>query len=157
MASSNYDRMINDPHGNFIFELVIDQITIGQFQEVGGIKNSTEVFEIQEGGVNGRVHKLAGQSRWENITLRWGSSRDTSIIEWREEFLHDQFSGRRNGSIIMRDHDMREVRRYNFKAGWPVAYEGPALNASGSDLAVEMVEIAHHGITVEVTDPSTGS
>jgi phage tail-like protein len=154
--SEKYERGIADPHGNFIFELVIDNIAIGQFQEVSGIKNSTEIFEIQEGGVNGRVHKLPAQTRWENITLRWGSTFDTSMIQWREEFLHDSFAGRRNGSIIMRDHDMKEVRRYNFKAGWPVAYEGPNLNAQSAELAVEMLEIAHHGITIEIVDTGAG-
>lgn len=154
--ASNYQRGVTDPHGNYIFELVIDGIAVGQFLEVSGIKNTTEVFEIQEGGVNGRVHKLPGQTRWENITLRWGSTFETSLIEWREQVLHDGFGGenfRRNGSIIMRDNDMQEVRRYNFKAGWPVAYEGPSLNAAGAELAIEMIEIAHHGITVEIITP----
>jgi phage tail-like protein len=96
------------------------------------------------------VHKLPGQSKWENIQLRYGVTSDTSLLGWRNEILQDQFndSNFRNGSIVLKNNKMETVRRYNFKAAWPVAWEGPSLSASGSELAVEMLEIAHHGIAV---------
>ncbi len=151
MASSYEGRTIADPDGNFIFELSIDGITVAQFMEASGLKSTTEVFEIQEGGINGRTHKLAGQTRWENIILRHGTVADTSLIEWREEVLNDEFAGRRKGSIIMRNLSMQEIRRYDFHGAWPVSYEAPALNAQGAEIAVEVLELAHHGISVVVT------
>ena len=140
----------NDAEGNYVFALEIDGVEIAHFMECSGMKSTTEVFEIQEGGVNDRVHKLPGQSRWENIQLRYGVTSDTSLLGWRNEILQDQFSSDnfRNGSIIMKNNAMETVRKYNFKSAWPVAWEGPSLSASGSELAVEMLEIAHHGIEI---------
>lgn len=145
-APSNLD----DPEGNYVFALEIDGVEIAHFMECSGLKTTTEVFEIQEGGMNDRVHKVPGQSKWENITLRYGVTSDTSLLGWRNEILQDQFQegGRRNGSIIIKNNQMQVVRRYNFKAAWPVSWEGPSLSASGSELAVEMLEIAHHGIEI---------
>ena len=116
--------------------------------ECNGIKTTTQVFEIEEGGVNHRVHKVPGQSRWENLVLRYGVTSDTSLLQWRNEILEDGFAKRRNGAVIVKNLAMEEVRRYSFVNAWPVAYEGPNFVAYGAELAVEMIELAHHGITV---------
>ncbi|MCB9764006.1 MAG: phage tail protein [Alphaproteobacteria bacterium] len=139
---------IIEPEGNFIFELEIDGISVAQFMECSGIKTSTQIFELEEGGVNHRVHKLPGQSRWENLVLRYGVTPDTSLLAWRNEVLEDGFDKRRNGAIIVKNLAMEEVRRYSFVNAWPVAYEGPSFASSGAELAIEMIELAHHGITV---------
>ncbi|MCB9793729.1 MAG: phage tail protein [Alphaproteobacteria bacterium] len=145
---SGPEAAILDPEGNFYFALEIDGVEIAQFTECSGIKSSTEVFEIEEGGVNHRVHKLPGQSRWENITLRYGVTNDTSLLGWRNEVLNDGFKDRRSGAIIVKANNGEEVRRYSFINAWPVAWEGPSFSASGAELAVEMMEIAHEGVTV---------
>ena len=62
---------VADPEGNYIFALEIDGIEIAQFLECSGLKSSTDIFELQEGGMNGRVHKLPGQTRWDNLVLRY--------------------------------------------------------------------------------------
>jgi phage tail-like protein len=143
-------REFLEPQGAFLFVLEVDKRWVAHFNECSGIKNSTEVVEIQEGGLNQRVHKLPGQSRWENIVLKYGMSSDTYMIEWRNEILNDQFSARRNASIIVLDNDLSELRRFNITNAWPVSYEGPSLAAAGSELAIETVEIAHEGVEVEL-------
>ena len=147
-ATGETSPRVADPEGNFIFTLEIDGIEVAQFKECSGLKTSTQVFELEEGGMNHRVHKLPGQTRWENITLRYGVTSDTSLLEWRNEILQDEFSLRRNGAVVLKTLQMQEVRRYNFVQAWPVSWEGPAFDASSADLAVEMIEIAHHGISI---------
>lgn len=147
-ASGELNPRVADPEGNFIFTLEIDGIEVAQFKECSGLKSSTQVFELEEGGMNHRVHKLPGQSRWDNITLRYGVTSDTSLLEWRNEILQDEFGLRRNGSVVLKTLQLEEVRRYNFVQAWPVAWEGPAFDASSADLAVEMIEIAHHGVSI---------
>ncbi len=147
-ASGEMNPRVADPEGNFIFTLEIDGIEVAQFKECSGLKSSTQIFELEEGGMNHRVHKLPGQSRWENITLRYGVTSDTTLLSWRNEILQDEYSLRRNGSVVMKTLQLEEVRRYNFVQAWPVAWEGPSFDANAADLAVEMVEIAHHGISI---------
>jgi phage tail-like protein len=33
---------------------------------------------------------------------------------------------------------------------WPVKCEGPGLKATGNDIAIETLELAHEGITVKL-------
>jgi phage tail-like protein len=149
-----------DPWGNYRFSLYLhlrggELTEVAHFMECTGLKSSAEVFEIREGGLNGRSHKRPGQSRWENITLRYGTSADNQLAAWRDRYLLDTFtSGERksprssSGAIVMMDNSGRPLRRYEFKNAWPVAWEGPSLNAGGSELAVESLEIAHAGLKV---------
>ena len=143
-------REFVEPQGGFLFVLEVDKRWVAHFNECSGIKNTTEVVEIQEGGLNTRVHKVPGQTRWDNIVLKYGMSSDTYLVEWRNEILNDQFGSRRNASIIVLDNALSELRRFNIKNAWPVSYEGPSLSAAGSDLAVESVEIAHDGVEIEL-------
>ncbi len=143
-------REFMEPQGGFLFVLEVDKRWVAHFNECSGIKNTTEIVEIQEGGLNARVHKVPGQTRWENIVLKYGMSSDTYLVEWRNEILNDQFGNRRNASIIVLDNSLSELRRFNIKNAWPVSYEGPSLSAAGSDLAVESVEIAHDGVEIEL-------
>ena len=137
-----------DPEGNFYFSLEIKGVEVAQFLECSGLKSTTEVFELQEGGMNHRVHKLPGQSRWENLQLRYGVTKDISLLAWRNEVLSDDFGARRTGSIVVKNNQGESVRRYSFVDAWPVSWEGPSLSASGAELAIEMIELAHSGISV---------
>ena len=150
---SNFgNQHILDPQGAYIFCLEIDKREVAHFLECSGLKSSTTVFELEEGGMNHRVHKLPGQSRWENITLRYGVTAEASMLQWRGEILQDKFKAdsRKNGAIVVKNNNMQVVRRYNFKAAWPVAWEGPSFNSQSNELAIESVELAHDGIEVQV-------
>ena len=148
--TSGADKHVADPEGNYVFALEIDGIEVAQFLECSGLKTSTTVFELEEGGMNHRVHKLPGISRWANIVLRYGVTNDISLMDWRGEVLSDAFGAgnRRNGSIVVKNNQMEVVRRYNFIDAWPVSWEGPSFSASGAELAIESVELAHHGVFV---------
>lgn len=143
-----------DPYGNYYFALSItidgSKVEVAHFMECSGLKSSAEVFEIEEGGLNGRSHKRPGRSTWENIVLRYGTSASTSLLEWRDKYLQDEFGSRTktSGSIKLCDNSGTVVRQYQFVNAWPVSWEGPSFNAGASELAVESLEIAHEGLTI---------
>jgi phage tail-like protein len=149
MADS-YERTF-DPYGGFYFALQIGKDEVAHFMECSGLKTSSSVFEIEEGGVNGYTHKRPGQAKWENIVFKYATNASTQLLEWRDKFVQDQFGSRAStsGAIIMYDNNGSELRRYSFQRAWPVAWEGPSFNASNSELAIETLEIAHEGLTVE--------
>lgn len=147
-SSGEMHPRVADPEGNFIFALEIEGIEVAQFKECSGLKSVTEVFELVEGGQNHRVHKLPGQSRWDNIRLRYGTTHDLTLLAWRNEILQDQFGNRRNGSVVMKTLAMEEVRRFEFVQAWPVSWEGPSFVADAAELAIETLELAHHGVHI---------
>ena len=144
------ETTIADPEGNFVFALEIDSVQVANFLECSGLKTSTEVFEIEEGGNNQFTHKLPGRSKWENLVLKYGVTSDISLLSWRNEVLAGQFEARRSGAVLMMSVAGKVIRRYSFQNAWPVSWEGPSFNASSAELAIETLEIAHEGLTITV-------
>lgn len=153
-----------DPYGNYYFALEINGAEIAHFQECSGLKNASAVFEIEEGGLNGKVHKRPGQSKWDNIVLKCATSASQFLVEWRDLYLQDMYAkptvgpdkrdwwGTTTGAISLKRNDGKVIRRYSFVEAWPVSWEGPALNSTASGLAIETLEIAHGGLTVETVN-----
>jgi len=149
-AGGVVDKHVADPEGAYVFCLEIEGVEIAQFLECSGLKSTTTIFELEEGGMNHRVHKLPGQSKWDNITLRYGVTGDVSLMGWRGGIIQDEFGkgSRKNGAIVVKNNQMEVVRRYNFMEAWPVSWEGPSLNSQSNELAIESIELAHNGIEV---------
>jgi phage tail-like protein len=141
---------VSDPYGGYFFALEVDGQEVAHFMECSGLKTTATVFEIEEGGMNGMTHKRPGQSKWDNIVLRYATSASQDLLSWRDRYLQDQFSSRpeTSGSITLYDNERRQIRRYSFTSCWPVSWEGPQLNSGSSELAIETLEIAHEGLIV---------
>ena len=144
------DVELANPYGNYYFKLTLNGLEVAHFMECSGLKSTTTVFEIEEGGTNSYTHKRPGQSKWENIVLRTATSASTSLLDWRDTLLKDQFGNRTStsGIISLMNNNGVVVRSWAFKNAWPVSWEGPSLNSSGSELAVESLELAHDGLEV---------
>jgi len=144
------DRLRSDPYGGHYFMLEIDSREVGQILEDSGLKTTAQVFEIEEGGQNGREHTQVGQSSWDNITIRFATNASRFLQQWRDGFLANPLDDAlwKSGSIVMFDNHGDPIRRFHFVRAWPVSWEGPSLDSGGSDLAVESLELAHEGIRV---------
>jgi len=137
-------------YGTFNFKLEVGGITLGHFQNVTGLSHEIEVLTHQEGGVNDRAHKLPGPGSFPNITLKLGYVASELAEDWHFNFGANPGSvGRKDGSIILLDDKLEEVVRWNFVRAWPVKWEGPELNSSADNQAVETLEIAHEGLLRE--------
>jgi phage tail-like protein len=135
-----------DPFRSFNFLVEIDSITQANFIECSGLEATTEVIETREGGNNTTVVKLPGKTTYSDITLKWGMTASMELWNWRKGVIDGAVS-RRNGSIVLYDlANKTEVARWNFFNAWPSKWDGPALNAKGTDIAVETLVLAHEGI-----------
>ena len=134
-----------DPYSVLRFRLEIDGLTSAAFSECSGLSSSVEVIEYRTGGEPASPRKLPGVRKFTNITLRRGITQDRELWNWYKTVL-DGAPKRRNGSVVLMNEDGNDVLRWNFQRGWPCKYEGPALNASSSEVAIETLEIAHEGL-----------
>lgn len=107
------------------------------------------MIEYRTGGDPLTVHKLSGLTKYANIVLKRGLTRDASLWNWRREIVNGK-PDRRNGSVVLLDETGQQVLRWNFVRGWPARWEGPALNARANEVAIETLEIAHEGLELEV-------
>jgi phage tail-like protein len=123
---------------------------VGGFCECSGMDSETEVIEEKATDARGHpyVRKVAGATKWSNITLRRGVDTNWMLWEWREQVINDgSDKARVDGTISLIDYDGKPILTYEFVRGFPVKYGAVTLNASSNDVALEEVVIVHEGLT----------
>ena len=135
-----------DPYLAFSFLVEIEGLVTGGFTDVDGLQAEIEVKEYREGGQNDYVHKLAGPARYpSNLVLKRGLTDAMTLWQWCQDTLQGDVT-RRNGSIVLLDATGQETWRWNFVDAYPVKWSGPSLKADSATVAVETLELAHHGL-----------
>lgn len=135
-----------DPYGQFNFIIEIDGVTRAGFSEVSGLTTDTNVIEYREGDEKeNTVLKLPELTKYNNIVLRRGWTQDRALWEWRKKVI-DGTTQRKSGTITLMNEARQPALRWNFREGWPVKWDGPALNGKTSEAEIETLEIAHEGL-----------
>ena len=137
-----------DPYRVFNFWLEIDGINRAGFRECSGLDSTQDPIEYREGNETLTVRKLPGLVKYSNISLKWGITDDAELWDWRKKAMDkgNDKELRKNVSIILADDTGEEKVRWNLSNAWPTKWTGPSLNATGNEVAIETLEIAHEGV-----------
>jgi phage tail-like protein len=135
----------NDPFPAHIFAVEIGGVIKATFSECSGLQGEVEIFEYQEGGENGYIHRLPGRTKWTNLSLKRGLTDCPELHQWYADALHNKIT-RHDMSVVIYNQSGEEVRRWNIRAAYPVKWVGPQLKAGATEVAIETLELAHHGI-----------
>ena len=136
-----------DPYKNFNFKVEIAGVTSAGFYEVNGLESEVAVIEYREGG-DFATRKLPGLAKFGNITLKRGVTDSLELYQWHKKILQGVMD-RRDGVITLLDDAKKPVRRWKFSNAFPFKYEGPALNATSSDVAIETLVLCCEGLDLE--------
>lgn len=137
-----------DPFRSFNFAVEIDGIARAGFRECSGLDASQDPIEYREGTEGLTARKLPGLNKYSNITLKWGMTDDHELWDWRKRAMTGKVE-RKNGSIVLLDDTGAEKMRWNFREAWPTKWTGPSFNATGNEVAIETLEIAHEGLELQ--------
>jgi phage tail-like protein len=135
----------NDPFLAYRFEIRLDDLAAGGFSECSGLQLETEVFDYPEGGLNTHLHRFPTRTRQANVVLKRGIV-DRELWDWYFELTRGAIRYR-NGAILIRDPSGGAVvMEWQFRQAFPCKWQGPDLNATQSNVAVEMLELCHQGL-----------
>ena len=139
----------DNPYLNFNFLVDLGLGDEMGFSEVEVPSGEIEVIEYREGGdrVNS-ARKLPGLAKYPNVTLKRGITGRTDLFEWWKSVRDGQVQ-RRNVTITLLDEQRQAVLRWHLRDAFPVKIEGPSLNATGNEVAIETLELAHEGLEIE--------
>lgn len=137
-----------DPLMGFRFRVRADGEAIGGFSEISGLQADVDVQELPEGGVNAFIHKLPGRARFGNLTLRRGLV-TTALWDWFFKILTGDIVRKTIAVELLDEEGAQVALRWVFDSAFPARWTGPELKAEQSTIAVEAVELAHHGFLVE--------
>ncbi|MFQ5857716.1 MAG: phage tail protein [Anaerolineae bacterium] len=139
----------NDPYRGFNFRVEIDNAAVAGFNECSGLTFDVDPVDYREGtDIPLHVRKLTGLRKFANIALKRGFTDNTELWDWYKNVLNG-VPDRRNGSITLQDEEHNDVLRWNFENGWICKWEGPALNATSNDVAIESIEICIERVELE--------
>jgi phage tail-like protein len=138
-----------DPYRGFNFRVEIDNAQVAGFREASGLSFTTDSVDYREGtDVPLHVRKLTGLRKYANISLKRGITQDKALWDWYKNVVNG-VEDRRGGAIILQDEQHQPVLRWNFENGWISKWEGPAVNATGNDVALETIEITVESVELQ--------
>lgn len=136
-----------DPYKNFRFLLEIDDIVQAGFSEATIPDSTQDPIEYREGNEPPTARKLPGLIKYGNVTLKWGITDSLDLYNWRILVEQGKMKdARRNMAIILLDEEGNSAARWEFNEAWPSKYDAPDLNAKGTDIGIETLEIVHEGM-----------
>jgi len=142
-------RASSDPGPAPAFKFLVELfgIIVAEFKECTGLGFKREAFPVKEGGVNDHVHYLPGRTEYTNIVLKYGVAESQDLWDWYYKYgLYDLKVRRADLTILLRNVRGDVVRCWSVMDAFPVRWEGPQLNTESSQVAIETLEIAHHGL-----------
>jgi len=141
--------MNNYPLSTYHFQVDWGGSRLG-FTEVSGLDITVDVIEYREG--HSPVYsttKMPGMIHYSNIVLKRGMMlRDASFFDWLNTIQLNRVE-RRDITITMLNEEHEPVMSWRAINAFPVKLEGPVLNAMKSSVAIETLEIAHEGLSMQ--------
>jgi len=135
-----------DPYRNFRFRVEVEGLEQAGFSEVSGFEATFDVVEYREGNEVITPRKLPGLIKYGNISLKWGTTESMELYEWLQECAEGTIE-RKTITIIALDEEGEDVATWQVIEAWPVKYTAPTFNGTGNDIALELIEFAHEGLT----------
>ncbi|NTU45461.1 MAG: phage tail protein [Chlorobiaceae bacterium] len=140
------------PYNGFNFLVSFDTVRIS-FQEVTGLDMQTEPIEYRQGEKppitsTFATIKMPGIRRG-HVILKKGVFRgERSLLSWFDDSRMNTIK-RKPVTITMLDEQGEPVMVWKMSNAWPVKISSPDLKASGNEVAIESIELAHEGVTIE--------
>ncbi len=136
------------PYRNFRYRVEIGGITQAGFSECSFGDATVEPVEYREGTDLPTPRKLSGQTKYGNVTLKWGITDTMELYDWHRRVVDTgAASERQDISIVLIDEEGNDKSRWNIVKAWPTKYDPTDFSGKGSEVAIESMEIVHEGFT----------
>jgi phage tail-like protein len=138
------DKSDLDLAAGFRFGVEIGGQKVAWFTECSGLSVERGVLPYKEGGQNAFEHQLPNRVTYPKVTLKRGIA-DMTLWQWFQEGLHNLKVKRQPVSIVLYSGDRKNAKRWDLKDAFPTKWTGPDLRTDGNQVAVEGLELVHHG------------
>lgn len=141
--------MADYPIPKFHFQVEWGGSKIG-FTEVSGLDVETEVIEYRDGASPEYVKtKMPGMQKFSNITMKRGTFQgDNEFYDWWNTVALNTIE-RRDITISLLNENHEPVVVWKVKNAWPSKVQSTDLKSDGNETAIESIEVAHEGVTIQ--------
>jgi len=140
------------PLVKFHFQVDWGGTNIG-FTEVSGLDVETELIEYRHGNSPEYSKiKMPGMQKYGNITMKRGSFKnDNEYFQWWNTVKLNTIE-RRDITIKLLNEEHEPVITWKVKNAFPVKVQSTDLKGDANEAAIESIEVAHEGLTIQNGD-----
>lgn len=137
------------PFVTYSFEMDWGGQQIG-FTEISGLDFESDVVEYRHGASPEYTKiKMPGMQKYSNITAKRGTFKgDNEFYEWWNSVKLNTIQ-RRDLTIKLLNEQREPMVIWKVRNAWPMKVQTTTLKADSSEVAIETMEIAHEGLTVQ--------
>ena len=141
--------MAEYPMPKFHFQVEWGGTRIG-FTEVTGLEVETEVIEYRHGASPEYFKtKQPGMQKFPNLVLKRGTfASDNEYFDWYNTVKLNTIE-RRDITISLLNEEHEPVVVWKVKSAWPTKVQSTDLKSDGNEVAIETIELAHEGLTIQ--------
>jgi phage tail-like protein len=141
--------MANYPIPKFHFRVEWGGTNIG-FSEVSGMNIENKVIEYRDGiSPEFSKIKMPGMREYSNISLKRGTFKgDNEFFKWLNTISLNTVD-RRDITISLLNEKHEPVVVWKVHNAFPIKVQSTDLKADGSDVAIEQLDLAHEGLSIE--------
>lgn len=145
------------------FLVTVDAVNgVAAFSEITGVEATVDVIPFRQGNASSLAPvKIQGLVKHGNVTMKMGYTRNQDFKTWIQNCVSERRgeTPRHNVTIELIDigkgapqtnveSTIDSTLTWILKDAWVTKYNGPDLNASNSEVAIESVEIAYEELTI---------
>ena len=136
------------PIPKFRFEVLWDDVVMS-FQEVSGLDVEAQPIEYRHGDNPAfSVIKMPGIKKYSDVTMKMGVFKsDNKFWDWFNQIKMNTIK-RVPVTISLLDETGSPAMVWTLANAWPTKITGTDLKATGNEVAVETIVIAHEGLTI---------
>ncbi|MCC8143662.1 MAG: phage tail protein [Tannerellaceae bacterium] len=138
------------PLPKFYFTVEIATLAEASFQEVSGLDVEAQIIEYRHGNSpEFSTIKMPGIKKYGNVTLKKGVFKgDNKFWDWFNAIKMNTIN-REDVTIKLLDEEGNPTMVWSLKNAWPTKITGTDMKSDGNEVAVETLEIAHEGLTID--------
>ena len=120
------------------------------FSEVTGLNIEITPIEYRSGdSPEFSTIKMPGLKKYGNITLKRGVfASDNDYYKWMQTIKMNK-PERRDVTITLLNEEHAPVMTWKVMNAWPIKISSPDMKANDNNAAIETLEIAHEGVTID--------
>jgi len=133
-----------DPLRGFRYLVEIEGIASGGFARVKGIAREIKYESYREGGVNEYEHKLVTQVSYPVVVLERGLALE-DLWQWALAAADGEVT-RKTVWVRLQNEAGERAWAWQIERALPVKWSSSDLDTSSSQVVMESLELAHHGL-----------
>lgn len=124
-------------------------VAVFSFNEVSGLSNDLKPGEHHDWAIpEVSMTKMPGQPKYNTITLKRGVFHSDNEIKDLRNIIQPYTKERNDIIIKLLNEEGSIIKSWKVKNAWPVKIQSTDLKADGNEVAIEVLEFAHEGISI---------